>query len=275
MELKTTPARHDSNSYISLTDAESYFSSYNRLAKSETWPFLTEAQQKFALFLAAKALDTFSFRGQQVTHTQNRAFPRLSWYQINVEKETPWESFFKATRPTELTSIVDSGDIEVSNNKLADTSSSGDAFYNPYFYEKIDINQVIKVTGLSTDEYLTIKDIAFDGSYIEIKEDIADESVPTGGVDIDATPLFGFSEEIGYAQAELAFQYVDTNVFQANINEIPEPALKSWTMGNNIEVTYQNNFWGFSKFSPERVTSLDIVYMLLGDWITSVGGGVV
>jgi len=275
MELKTTPARHDSNSYISLTNTESYFSSYNRLAKSETWPVLTEAQKKFALFLAARALDTFKFRGRKITYSQNRAFPRFSWYQLTVEKETPWESFFKATRANNLTSIISNGDIEVSNNKLVDKSSSGDAFYYHYYYERIDINQVIKVAGLSTDEYLTIKDIAFDGSFIEIKEDITDEAVPSGGVDIHATPLFGFSEDIGYAQAELAFQYVDTSVFQANINEIPEPALKSWTMGNNIEVTYQNNFWGFSKFSPERVTSLDIVYMLLGDWITSIGGGVV
>jgi len=275
MDLKTTPGRHDSNSYISSTNAESYFSSYNRLVNSETWPTLTDTQKEFALFLAAKALNTFNFRGRKVIRTQNLEFPRFSWYQINVEKETPWESFFKATRANNLTSIISGGDIEVSNNKLIDKSSSGDSFYSPYYYERIDINQIIKVTGLSTDEYLTIKNIDFNGSFIEIKETITDESVPTGGVDIKATPLFGFPEEIGYAQAELAFQYVDTTVFQANINEIPESALKSWTMGNNIEVTYQNNFRGFSKFSPERATSLDIVYMLLGDWITSIGGGVV
>lgn len=160
----------------------------------------------------------------------------------------------------------------MSSNKLTDTSSSADAFYDPYYYWHIDINQVIKVTGLSTDTYLTIKDIPSDGSYLEIKETISNESAPTGGVDIDATPLFGFPDEVGYAQAELAYQVVNTDIFQKDVGAMPEPLPISFELGVTLSARYGQLLFGTSKFSKDQTSPLDIVYYLLGPWISAVGG---
>jgi hypothetical protein len=273
MDLITTPASHKNNSYLTLTQAETYLDSYGRVDAS--WDDLSENQKKLALALAANALNTFKYRGKPVTITQKLAFPRFTWYQINKEGKTQYKSFFWATRSEELTSIISSGDIKVENNKLVDVSSSADGFYSPYYYGDIDINQIIKVTGLSTDTYLTVKDIDSDGEWMEIKEDITDESAPSGGVDVEATPLFGFPDEVGYAQAELAYQVINTDIFQADIGELPDPLPESFDLGGTLSVRYGSRIFGTSKYSKDQTSPLDIVYHLLGSWISSVGGGVV
>ena len=275
MNIITTPAHRTSNSYISLADADTYLSTYGRVASSDTWNDITDDQKKLALVLAANALNTFKYRGKPVTRTQNLAFPRFTWYQINKEGKTQYKSFFWATREEELTSIISADDISVSSNKLTDVSSSADGFYSPYYYEDIDVNQIIKVTGLSTDTYLTVKDIDAGGEWIEIKESIDDESVPSGGVDIEATPLFGFPDEVGYAQAELAYQVINTDIFQADIGTLPDPLPESFDLGGTLSVRYGSRLFGTSKFSKDQTSPLDIVYHLLGSWISSVGGGVV
>ena len=275
MELVTTPAHHTSNSYLTLTAAESYLSTYGRVASSDTWNDITDDQKKLALALAANALNTFKYRGKPVTIAQKLAFPRFTWYQLNKEGKTQYKSFFWATRSEELTSIISSGDIKVESNKLVDVSSSADGFYSPYYYGDIDINQIIKVTGLSTDTYLTVKDIDADGEWVEIKETIGDEAAPSGGVDIESTPLFGFPDEVGYAQAELAYQVINTDIFQADIGDLPDPLPESFDLGGTLSVRYGSRIFGTSKFSKDQTSPLDIVYHLLGPWISSVGGGVV
>jgi len=267
LSLKTTPAREDSNSYISLTKTESYFSDFSRLGDNSTWPLLSDNQKILALHLSTRLLDSFAFKGQKVTATQKLAFPRFTWYQLNVENIKQYRNFFWATRGNELESIVSSGDIKVLNNKLIDTSSSSDAFYSPHYNGYIENNQVIKQSGLSAETYLTIDYIANDGSEITIKEDINDENVPSDGVDINATLLFGYPEEVGWAQAEIAFQIINLSMFQADIQEPPERLIRSYDLGGSLEVRYQNEMRKESRLGKDRFTTSDIVYLHLNHWL--------
>jgi hypothetical protein len=294
MELITSIASHKANSYITLTDAESYFSSYNIIASSDSWNDLTDDKKKLALSLAAMALNTLSYRGVPVTIEQRLAFPRYTWDQVNPKKYVPtthrdivnsyrgayyvgkrryqYQNFFWATQDTELDTIVINGDISVSSNTLLDGSSSADAFYTPQYYGELEYNQVIKVVGLSTDTYLTVKDIASDGSYVEIKESIDDEAAPSGGVDIYATPIFGYPDEVGYAQAELAYQVINTDLFQKDVGAMPDVMPMSFDLGGTLSARYGRELFGTSKFSKDRTSPLDIVYYLLGPWLASIGG---
>lgn len=273
MDLIVTPAHHNANSYITLGNADTYLFDYDRLASSNTWEGLTDDQQRFALSIAASALNAFNYKGKPVTQTQNLAFPRYTWYQINQEGKSQYKNFFKATQ--DLITIVEDGEIAVSNNRLVDQSSSADAFYQPLLNEKIDINQVIKVTGLSTNKYLTIKDIDTDGSYIATKESISSESAPSGGVKIEATPIFGVPAQVGQAQVEIAIQVIDSEIFQSEIGTMPEPMPASFDLGGTLSVRYANTIMSQSKFSKDKTSPIDIVYYLLSPWLSSVGGGVV
>ncbi len=275
MNLVTDICGVNSNSYISLADAETYISDYSRLASSDSWNDLTDDRKKFALSLAAMAINTFSYRGMPCTNTQRLAFPRFTWYQINEEGKTQYKSFFWATRPSEITSIMDDAQIKILNNRLYDCTSSADGFYNNYYNGYIDINQIIKVTGLSCSSYLTIKDIDDDGEYIEVKETITDEDAPTAGVDIDAIPLFGFPDEVGQAQVEVAIQTINTDIFQETIGTLPEPLPMYFTLGGTLQVMYGRHLYGTSKFSKDQTSPLDIVYYLLGPWIAGIGGRIV
>ena len=272
MELITTPAHPTSNSYISLTEAESYFTTYGRIASSDEWNNYTDDKKKFALAIATQMLDTFKFKGGSTTINQALSFPRFTWNQIKDEGRKQYKDFFWATREENLTEIIDSGQISISNNKLIDNSSSNDAFYSPHYNEELHFNQIIKQEGLSCDSYLTITDISADGFSVTIKESITDESAPSDGVTVNSTPLFGYPKEVGYAQAELAYQVVSTGMFQAQANDLPEPMPKSWDLGGNLSITYMNEMWGQSKFSPDKTSPINIVYFLLGNWIASVSG---
>lgn len=275
MTLVTTPADNQANSYYTLTQAESYFTTNDRVSSGDSWNGLSSDKKEYALALAAKALNTFKFKSKPVTKTQPLAFPRFSWYQINKEGRTQYKDFFFATRSENLTQLINSGTISISSNKLMDGTSSADAFYGPHYRETLDYGQLIKQVGLSCDTYLTVLDIAEDGSYIKIKEDISDESTPSGGVDIYTTPLFGFPDNVGKAQAEIALQYVNTNIFQAEINKLPEPMVRDFDLSSTISVRYMNEIFGQSKFSTDKSNSLDIIYLLLGDWIASITGRMV
>ena len=270
MKIITNPAKHNSNSYITLGQAETYLNDYGRL--DSEWDNLSDNQKEFALLLAAKSLNTFSYKGKKVTTTQNLAFPRFTNYQIVKENKEQYKSFFWATRDSELTNIVSSADISIANNKLV---SSTNSFYNPYYYGYIDINQIIKITGLSTDTYLTIKDIDDEGGWVEIKETISDETAPSGGVNIQSTPLFGFPDEVGYAQAELALQVINLDIFQEEIGTLPELMPESFDLGGTLSVKYGKQLFGTSKFSKDQTSPLDIVYHLLGSWLAGVGGRIV
>lgn len=269
MQIITTPAHPTSNSYISLTEAENYFITYDRVASSDEWNNYTTDKKNLALVLATQMLDTFRFKGKRITQNQALSFPRFTWNQKNREQ---YKNFFWATISNNLTEIITSGQILISGNKLVDNSSSNDAFYNPHYNEELEFNQIIKQEGLSCNTYLTATNIASDGSSVTIKEEIADEAVPSGGVTIYSTPLFGYPKEVEYAQAELAYQVVSTSIFQSQANALPEPMPRSWDLGGNLSVTYMNQFWGQSKFSTDKTSPIDIVYLLLGNWIASVSG---
>ena len=275
MDLITTPAHPNANSYISIDAASTYFNTYQRVPYSNTWNNLTNDQKKFALVLAAKALNTFNYKGKKVTKTQTLAFPRYSYYQINKENKSQYKDFFWATRTQVLDTLCTSQEIKILDNKLYDVSSSADLFYNLHYNGYIDFNQVIKQSGLSCDTYLTVDYIDPSGEYLTIKETIEDESEPSSGVDLYATPLFGYPEEVGQAQAEIAMQVINTNIFQADINELPEPQPKRLELGGTLSVHYKDALWGNSKFSTDKANSLDIVYLLLGDWLSSTGGRLV
>jgi len=275
MDLITEICGENSNSYVTLDEATTYLDNYDRIDFASTWDELSDDKKKFALALAAIALNTFTYKGKKCTKTQRLAFPRFSWYQLNEEGKTQYKSFFWAIQTEALTDVVTDEAIKILDNKLYDTSSSANCFYNPYYLGYIDMNQVIKVDGLSTDTYLTVKDIDDDGEWIEIKETISNEDAPTGGVDIDSTPLFGFPDEVGQAQIELAIQFINTDIFQATIGTLPEPLPMYFSLGGCLNVMYGKHLYGSSKFSKDRTSPLDIVYLLLGPWLAGMGGCIV
>lgn len=63
-----------SNSYVTLTDAGTYFG--DRL-NSETWTSATEAKRTISLLMAAKRLDAFPVTGRKVDTDQAMEWPRL------------------------------------------------------------------------------------------------------------------------------------------------------------------------------------------------------
>jgi len=66
---------------------------------------------------------------------------------------------------------------------------------------------------------------------------------------------------------------VNTNIFQAEVNKLPEPMTREFDLGGTLNVKYHLwNKFGPSMFSPDKSTSLDIVYMLLSEWLAPVGG---
>jgi len=106
MDLITTLAYHTANSYGTLVEAESYYSTYNRLGDSNTWNNLTDDQKKFSLVIAAQVLNTYSFRGMKCIKNQKLAFPRYTYAQLNGDY-AQLDSFYDIT----YTSILD--DIEL------------------------------------------------------------------------------------------------------------------------------------------------------------------
>jgi len=265
MDLVTTFAYHTANSYGTLAEAEAYFASYLRLGDSETWSSLSDDQKKYALMLAAQVLNTFSFRGLKCTKAQKLAFPRYTYDQINSDDYAQLDSFYDIT----YTQIIDEEELDVSNNRFVSTNSAADEFAD-YVNDGLYINQMIKVVRGST-EYLTLKDLDIDGEWIEVNEDIEEETDLT--TTIYASDIFGYPEEVKYAQFELAYQVVDTKLFQGTVGAETEYPIWSFNISGAMTVRYKMSLSNAGKF--EHSAPLDIVYYLLGPWIAGVKGGLV
>lgn len=266
MDLITIPAYHTSNSYGTLAQAEAYFNSYDRVGDSVTWGGLSENQKTYTLMIAAKLLNTFGFRGKPVTRQQNLAFPRFTNYQVVHEDKDSLGTFYDIN----YTKIIDAENLTVTDNKFIDESTSADIFYNDLNDEDLQLNQLIKVVRDGT-EYLTVKDIDADGEWIEVKEDIESESDPT--TTIYTSDIYGFPDEIMWAQFELAHQVVDTRIFQATVGQNLEKPIASFYIAGAMHVKYEQELFKANKFQNSE--ALDVVYYLLGDWLAGIKGRMV
>lgn len=263
MALITIPAYHTANSYGTLEQAETYFTAYDRIASDDTWNLLTDAKKEYSLVIAAKLLNTFSFRGKPVTRQQSLAFPRFTNYQVVKENKDSLATFYDIT----FTKFIDEQELNVSDNKFIDISTSADEFYEYLYNKNIQLNQVIKAVR-STTEYLTIVDIDGDGEWIQVKEDIEAESDLT--TTLYYSDIFGYPDEVMTAQFELAYQVVNTKMFQATVGEAAESPIGSFYIAGAMHVKYVNDMFKSIKF--ENTTALDIVYYLLGNWMAGVKG---
>lgn len=266
MALLTIPAYHTSNSYGTLAQAETYFASYDRIPAADSWHILSTNQKEYALIMAAKLLNTFNFRGKPVTRQQSLAFPRFTNYQVVKESKESLATFYDI----EYTKFIDAEELDVSDNKFIDISTSANGFYNYLYYKDIQLNQIIKAVRSGT-EYLTIIDMDADGEWIQVKEDIEAESDLT--TTLYYSDIFGYPDEVMTAQFELAHQVVNTKIFQATVGESAEHPIASYYIAGAMHVKYANEMFKSIKF--ENSTALDIVYYLLGNWISGVKGATV
>ena len=265
MDLIVTPAYHTSNSYGTLAQAEVYFTSYDRLGTSATWDDLTDTQKKFALVLAANVLNTFKFRGEKCNKQQKLAFPRIS-YQHLLNDYAPLASFYDI----EYETIIEDTEFTVSDNKFISTSTDADDFYDYIDDKDIQVGQLIKVVRSGT-EYLTIVDMDVDGEWIQVKEDIEEETdVDTS---IYAADLFGFPDEVMWAQFELAYQVVDTKLFQGTVGKEVDQPISSFYISGAMNVKYASEMFKINTF--DNASPIDIVYYLLSDWLAGVRGATV
>jgi len=262
MDLITTLAYHTANSYGTLAEAEAYFTSYSRLGSSETWSSLSTDQKKFALMIAAQVLNTFGFRGLKCIKNQKLAFPRYTVDQLNGDY-APLDSFYGIT----YTEILADTDFNVLNNKIYATNSSLDDFYDYIDDGDLLINQMIKVDRGGT-EYFTITDMDIDGAWIEVQEDIEEETDTLA--DLYASDIFGFPVEVKYAQFETAYQIVDTKIFQGTVGEETERPVASFNVTGALSVRYQKELFKSNRF--ENSVPLDLIYYLLGPWLAGIKG---
>ena len=265
MDLITTLAYHTANSYGTLAEAESYYSTYDRLGDSNTWNNLTDDQKKFSLVIAAQVLNTYSFRGMKCIKNQKLAFPRYTYAQLNGDY-AQLDSFYDIT----YTSILDDIELNVTDNKFISTSTSADDFYDYIDDDDIVINQMIKAVRGGT-EYLTIKDMDVDGEWIQVNETIEEET--DLATDIYASDIFGYPDEIKYAQFELAYQVVDTKLFQGTVGSETEYPISSFSISGATSVRYASAISNANKF--ENSATIDIVSYLLEPWLAGIKGYVV
>lgn len=265
MDLITTVAYHTANSYGTVAEAESYFSDFSRLPASTTWTGLSANQKKMALILAAQVLNTFSFRGLKCNKQQSLAFPRFTYDQLNGDFAQV-DSFYDIT----YTKMIDEEELNVSDNKFISISSSADDFYDYIDDGDINVNHLIKVVRGGT-EYLTIYDMDVDGEWIQVREDIEEETDLT--TTIYYSDIFGFPDEIKYAQFELAFQVVDTKLFQGTIGADTEFPVASFNISDALTVRYK---FALSKANPfENSVPIDVVHYWLGPWLAGIKGYIV
>jgi len=265
MDLVTTFAYHTANSYGTLAEAEAYYASYRRLGDSNTWNSLTDAQKRFALVIAAQVLNTFSFRGMKCIKNQKLAFPRYTYDQLNGDY-AQLDSFYDIT----YEAILEDTELNVSDNKFISTSTAANDFYEYIDDGDIVVNQMIKVVRGGT-EYLTVRDMDIDGEWIQVNETVEEESDLT--TTIYTSDIFGYPEEVKYAQFELAHQVVDTKLFQGTIGAETEYPVWSFNISGAMTVRYKMSLANANKF--ENSMPIDIVHYLLGPWLAGVKGYVV
>ena len=262
MDIVTIPAYHTANSYTTFADADSYISSYSRA--SYNWGLLSKSKKKYALILAAQALNSFNYRGWPVTKNQTLAFPRYASNQLHKQLDNFYD--------IDYTSIVTDGDFEIEDNKIVSTGSLAlfaDAFDN----EDLVLNQVIRVSGITADEYeyLTVIDMDSNGEWVKVKEALSNNSDNT--LSIWAMNIFGVPKNVEYAQIEMAAQVVNTKMFMQDIGERPEPPIQSFSLTGALSVRYITEITRRSKF--EDAGPLDIIYNLLNPWLAGIKGAVV
>ena len=265
MDLIVTPAYHSSNSYGTLSQAEAYFASYNRLGCSNTWDALSDNQKEFALVIAANILNTFNFRGEKCNKQQKLAFPRIPPQQL-LNGASPISSFYDIWYET----IIEDTEFDVENNKFVSVTTDADDFYDFIENKTIQIGQLIKVVRGAT-EYLTIADMDGDGGWIQVKEDIEEESDPT--TSIYAADIFGFPNEVMWAQFELAYQVVDTKLFQGTVGKEVEQPISSFYIAGAMHVKYASEMFKINPF--DNSSPINMVHYLLGDWLAGVRGATV
>lgn len=76
MTLITTIADPSADSYVSVSEADSYFSNRKGFDTSD-WENLELDEKEWRLRLGAMILDNMKFRGSKATKDQARAFPRI------------------------------------------------------------------------------------------------------------------------------------------------------------------------------------------------------
>jgi hypothetical protein len=267
MNLITKIAHHTANSYGTLSEAEAYFDKYGRLGDDATWDTLSINQKEYALILAAEILNTFSYRGSKVIKNQRLAFPRFTNDQLKQGYST-LDTYFDV----EYTSIVSNKDLSIdSENKFIDLDTPQDVFLK-YINNSLFLNQVIKVQRSGDTEYLTIKDMDNDeGNWIQVWEDIEEYTDLT--TSISSLNIFGFPEQIKFAQFELAYQVVDTKIFQGTVGDASDFPVSSFNISGAITVRYRKELFTANKF--ENSNQIDIVYHLIGNWMSSIHGGLV
>lgn len=301
MELITIPAHHTSNSYTTVTDADTYISQMRKIEGNTSWGSLYPKHKNYALFVAARALNSFKYRGKPVTKNQKLAFPRYTDAQLSIDRTacnkydlysdriydvasgrtyspgTVWnctadyeqlDNFYDAT----YTQIVEDGEITISGNRLI--SAGATALFEDAFDDKdLVLNQVIRVEGLTSGsyDYLTVIDMDEDGEWIEVKETLSDETDLV--LTIWSSDIFGYPKTVEYAQIELALQVVNTKIFQQDITENVEPQIQSFSLSGAMSVRYSTELMRRGKF--EDSGPMDIVYHLLDDWMAGIKGGVV
>ena len=264
MELITTPAHSEANSYITLDEATNYLTNYTRIPVDSNWYDLSDNQKEYALILAAYALNTLSYKGQKIIKNQVLAFPRYSWVELNYQSKIQYNTFDDAISTTNLKTIITNATITISNNIVTlndiDRTFSNLVKYGVIFFSGLDLNT----------SYYTVDNYA--STTITLHETLQDET--KSGVSIYLTPIMGIPENVRYAQAEMAWQVINTNIFQKDISEAAEPALRSVRVGSALSMSYWNEITRV-KFSPGTTNPLDIIYLLLSDWLTSLGGRIV
>lgn len=264
MDLIVTPAYHKSNSYGTVAQADAYFASYSRLSCSNTWDVLSANQKRYALIIAAKVLNTFKFRGEKCNKQQNLAFPRIPAQNLNTY--SPLNSFYDI----EYETIVEDTEFNVNDNKFISTNTSANDFYDYIDDKDIQIGQLIKVIRSTTD-YLTIVDMDVDGEWIQVKEDIEEETDLS--TSIYAADLFGFPDDVMYAQFELAYQVVDTKLFQGTVGKEAEKPIASFYIAGAMHVKYASEMVRINTF--DNSSPIDIVHYLLSDWLAGIRGATV
>ena len=261
MELITTPAHFYANSYITLEEADSYFTTYDRVPSDSSWYNLTDTQKEYALILAAYALNTLPYKGYKVVRNQPLAFPRYSEFDVKNNFAIIYNTFDDAIDKDNLTPVAIDADIDVSNNQFV-LQVSGDSFSN------IKKLQVIKVDGfLNNSGFFTVKKNT--DTTIMPYEKLTDED--GFNIDIYITPIPGIHDNIRQAQAEMAWQVINTTIFQKDIEDMPEPPIRRLDLGGVLRIDYRSEIFR-NRFDFGQSSPLDMVYYLLSPWLTSVRG---
>lgn len=103
----------------------------------------------------------------------------------------------------------------------------------------------------------------FDEDTYLLYSDIIDYTPPT-------TP-----QEVLDAQCEITIQVVHSGILKAEMMAFPEKEVKSFELGGSLGIEFFGNAQYGSLWSKAKLSSLDIIEVLLEKWIARVSGEVV